>query len=62
MQYVAPGLKNTIVPLQRGNLYLIVEGLCKLAVPNFIIWILGFYAIFHLQMNIVAELTRFPKP
>jgi len=59
VQYVGPGLKNTVVPLQRGNLYLIVEGLCKLAVPNFIIWILGFYAIFHLQLNIIAELTRF---
>ena len=58
VQYVVPGLMNTIVPLEKGNLYLIVEGLCKLAVPNFIIWIMGFYAIFHLQLNLIAEITR----
>ena len=31
----------------------------KIAVPNFIIWLLGFYAIFHVYLNILGELTRF---
>ena len=31
----------------------------KLAVPNCIMWIAGFYNCFHLMMNISAELLRF---
>ncbi|EKX39945.1 hypothetical protein GUITHDRAFT_113937 [Guillardia theta CCMP2712] len=58
-QYVMPGLMNTLVPLENGSFFLIVEGLLKIAVPNFLIWILGFYSIFHLYLNILAELTRF---
>eukprot|EP00283_Hemiselmis_rufescens_P007826 CAMPEP_0173430106 /NCGR_PEP_ID=MMETSP1357-20121228/8625_1 /TAXON_ID=77926 /ORGANISM="Hemiselmis rufescens, Strain PCC563" /LENGTH=422 /DNA_ID=CAMNT_0014394387 /DNA_START=29 /DNA_END=1297 /DNA_ORIENTATION=- len=59
VQYVAPGIKNTLDPLARGNLPLIVEGLLKIAVPNFIVWILGFYSIFHLYLNILGELIGY---
>ena len=31
----------------------------KLAVPNLIVWLLGFYAFFHLWLNILAEVLRF---
>mmetsp|Transcript_33761 Transcript_33761/g.65824 ORF Transcript_33761/g.65824 Transcript_33761/m.65824 type:complete len:449 (+) Transcript_33761:56-1402(+) len=59
IQYVAPGIKNTLDPLARGNLPLIVEGLLKIAVPNFIVWILGFYSIFHLYLNIIGEIIGY---
>ena len=29
------------------------------AVPSFIVWLLGFYALFHCWLNILAELLRF---
>mmetsp|Transcript_5660 Transcript_5660/g.14348 ORF Transcript_5660/g.14348 Transcript_5660/m.14348 type:complete len:462 (-) Transcript_5660:55-1440(-) len=58
-QYVAPGIKNTLDPLARGNLPMIVEGLLKISVPNFIVWILGFYSIFHLYLNIIAEFMKY---
>jgi len=37
----------------------ILEGVMKIAVPNFIIWLLGFYAIFHVYLNILGEITCF---
>jgi len=35
------------------------QRILKLAVPNLFVWILGFYAFFHLYLNILAELLRF---
>eukprot|EP00802_Teleaulax_amphioxeia_P009995 Tamp_10020.p1 GENE.Tamp_10020~~Tamp_10020.p1 ORF type:complete len:534 (-),score=131.92 Tamp_10020:436-2037(-) len=58
-QYVVPSVDNTFLPMETGNVLLILEGVMKIAVPNFIIWLLGFYAIFHVYLNILAELTRF---
>jgi diacylglycerol O-acyltransferase-1 len=58
-QYVVPSVDNTFRPMANGNVLLILEGLLKICVPNFIIWLLGFYAIFHVYLNILAELTRF---
>lgn len=31
----------------------------KLAMPTFMVWIIGFYCGFHSYLNLVAELTRF---
>jgi len=63
VQYISPGLRNTLRPLEmREPLWdaiFVAEGLLKIAVPNFIVWILGFYSIFHLYLNILAELMRF---
>ena len=58
-QYVVPSVDNTFQPMENGNALLILEGLMKIAVPNFIIWLLGFYAIFHVYLNILGEITRF---
>ena len=30
-----------------------------MAVPNIYIWLLGFYAFFHLYLGLAAEITRF---
>jgi diacylglycerol O-acyltransferase 1 len=47
--------------LTAGCLYLGcgVQRILKLAVPNLMVWLLGFYAFFHLWLNILAELLRF---
>ena len=31
----------------------------KLALPSFLVWLLGFYNMFHCCLNIAGELTRF---
>lgn len=33
--------------------------LMKLALPSLVIWLTGFYSIFHCWLNVLAELTRF---
>jgi hypothetical protein len=32
----------------------------KLAVPSFIMWLLGFYSVFHAMLNVCGELTAYP--
>ncbi|VDL62992.1 unnamed protein product [Nippostrongylus brasiliensis] len=36
-----------------------VERLLKLAIPNIIIWLIGFYTIFHATLNFAAEVLKF---
>ena len=31
----------------------------KLAVPSLVVWLLGFYSLFHCYMNVLAEVLRF---
>ena len=59
MQYMLPLLNNTLGPVARLDVVQIVERVLKIAVPNLIIWLLGFYAFFHLYLNLIAELLRF---
>ncbi|KAL3315399.1 Diacylglycerol O-acyltransferase 1 [Cichlidogyrus casuarinus] len=37
----------------------VLERVLKFAVPNHIIWALGFYLLFHSWLNVLAELMRF---
>lgn len=39
------------------NWLISVERLLKLAVPNTYFWLLGFYAFFHLTLNLLAEVS-----
>ncbi|VDM74761.1 unnamed protein product [Strongylus vulgaris] len=39
--------------------YRCLERLLKLAIPNLIIWLIGFYTIFHSLLNLVAEILKF---
>mmetsp|Transcript_52655 Transcript_52655/g.124360 ORF Transcript_52655/g.124360 Transcript_52655/m.124360 type:complete len:280 (-) Transcript_52655:88-927(-) len=59
VQYIMPGIKNTLPVLDKPDMMRFTEGLVKIAVPNFVVWILGFYAIFHIQLNVIAELLQF---
>ena len=36
-----------------------INKLLRLSIPNTIGWILGFYALFHLSLNIISEMIRF---
>ncbi|PNW88823.1 hypothetical protein CHLRE_01g045903v5 [Chlamydomonas reinhardtii] len=37
----------------------VAERVLKLALPSTYAWLLGFYCLFHLWLNVLAELTRF---
>eukprot|EP01130_Rhizamoeba_saxonica_P007219 TRINITY_DN2914_c0_g1_i2.p1 TRINITY_DN2914_c0_g1~~TRINITY_DN2914_c0_g1_i2.p1 ORF type:complete len:471 (-),score=43.11 TRINITY_DN2914_c0_g1_i2:641-2017(-) len=58
-QWIMPTIHGSVVHIQSGNVLRMVERLLKLSIPSVIIWILGFYNIFHLFLNILAEFLRF---
>ena len=58
-QYVVPLVENSIEPMREGDYYRIFERLLKLTVPNISIWVIMFYIVFHLSLNIVGELLKF---
>lgn len=61
-QYIVPLVHNSIIVNEENEsvrfLYL-VERILKLSIPNLYLWLLGFYVLFHLYLNILAELTHF---
>lgn len=59
MQYMLPLLQNTIEPFAKNDFVFVAERLLKLAVPNMFVWLIGFYGLFHIWLNILAELTCF---
>uniref|UniRef100_A0A914YY41 O-acyltransferase n=1 Tax=Panagrolaimus superbus TaxID=310955 RepID=A0A914YY41_9BILA len=58
-QWVVPLVKNSMGTLKDMDIFLCIERVCKLAVPNHIIWLLFFYTIFHSSCNLMAEILRF---
>lgn len=60
-QYINPELSNIYKTLIKDDYtYLeIFNRHLRLAVPNTIMWIAGFYNFFHLSLNIAAEILRY---
>ena len=58
-QYVSPTLKNSSGAFNELRYLQAVERLLKLSVPTLWGWLVVFYTLFHLLLNIIAELTRF---
>ncbi|KAJ1370987.1 hypothetical protein KIN20_032844 [Parelaphostrongylus tenuis] len=58
-QWVVPIIHNSVGPLSEMEIGRSLERLLKLAIPNIIIWLIGFYTIFHSALNFIAEVLRF---
>lgn len=58
-QYVLPTVHNSIVTLEHMNFVGIAERILKLSIPCLYLWLCSFYSLFHLWLNIVAELLQF---
>jgi diacylglycerol O-acyltransferase 1 len=58
LQYILPVLEKTKEPLENRQWLKVLERVLKLSIPLFYIWLLGFYVIFHLYLNIWGELMR----
>merc|ERR1719204_388278 len=58
-QFVVPTLKNASIPMLSLDVLRILVAVLKLALPNVYLWLFMFYALFHLWLNILAELTYF---
>lgn len=58
-QYVSPTIVNSYDAFRDLNFLGMTERVFKLAVPVLWGWIIIFYTLFHLLLNITAEFTRF---
>eukprot|EP00300_Choanocystis_sp_HF-7_P043098 c9722_g1_i2.p1 GENE.c9722_g1_i2~~c9722_g1_i2.p1 ORF type:complete len:361 (+),score=42.68 c9722_g1_i2:445-1527(+) len=58
-QYMVPTVQNTMTPMMALDLPRLLERLLKMGTPNFLIWILGFYVIFELYLNVWSEILHF---
>lgn len=58
-QYMVPTIEGAVTPMADLDVPRLMERLLVLAIPNLYVWLLGFYAFFHLYLNMVAELLRF---
>jgi len=58
-QYMAPTIKTSVAPLRELQVVGIIERLLKLAVPTLYGWLIIFYGLFHVWLNILAEITHF---
>lgn len=62
-QVVGPALSGLVNDLEAsGGTYkasMLADYWLKLAIANTYLWLLGFYLLFHLYLNLVAELLRF---
>jgi len=61
LQYAVPTLKNSLLDSRMTDppLIFIVERVLKLSTISVLIWLLGFYAIFHSFLNALAEVLQF---
>lgn len=61
LQYYQPQLDVLVANIQAGNYtYLgLISSMLELSVPTILMWIGGFYMLFQVHLNILAELLRF---
>ena len=58
-QWIFPAVINTLEPFHQMDIARVIERVCKLAIPNHIIWLIFFYWMFHSCLNFTGELLRF---
>jgi len=58
-QYILPLLAHALVPFSNMELSIASERLLKLALPNHLLWLIGFYLLFHSFLNSTAEILQF---
>lgn len=58
-QYVQPTIANGLTPWKELQWAQLIERVLKLSLPTVYGWLIMFYSVFHLLLNIIAELTGF---
>jgi len=58
-QYILPHIKAAMPDFESGSIPVIVERVLRLSLSTTYVWLLGFYLVFHLFLNLLAELLRF---
>ena len=58
-QYIQPTIANGLTPWRELQWPKLIERVLKLSLPTVYGWLIMFYSIFHLLLNIIAEITGF---
>ena len=58
-QIMKPSLEAAMVPMKNFDVMAILFRFLQLTLPSTYVWLLGFYLVFHLWLNFLAELTKF---
>lgn len=58
-QYAAPLLQNSLDKVQALAFTSIAERIMKLSTISLVVWLAGFFALFHSYLNALAEIMRF---
>lgn len=58
-QWILPIAKSSVKPFKEMDYGSLIERILTLAVPNHLLWLLGFYCVFHSVLNFLAELLKF---
>lgn len=58
-QYIQPTIANGLTPWKELQWPKLIERVLKLSLPTVYGWLIMFYSVFHLLLNIIAELTGF---
>ncbi|KCV69650.1 hypothetical protein, variant [Fonticula alba] len=59
LQLMQPALQGSIVAFEQGDYLALAARILHIMVPNMLIWLVGFYAYFHVFLNMTSELLRF---
>eukprot|EP00879_Flechtneria_rotunda_P001155 GHRR01001301.1.p1 GENE.GHRR01001301.1~~GHRR01001301.1.p1 ORF type:complete len:734 (+),score=273.16 GHRR01001301.1:306-2204(+) len=59
VQFLLPCMQSSLGPLREMNLLAFTERLLRLSIPNLAVWLVMFYLVFHLWLNILGELMLF---
>ncbi len=58
-QYMQPTIANGLTPWKELQWPKLIERVLKLSLPTVYGWLIMFYSVFHLLLNIIAEITGF---
>lgn len=58
-QWIVPSLEEAVVKMVEKDAVFTIEQTLRLVLPNLIIWLLGFYMVFHSFLNFLAEIFKF---
>lgn len=58
-QFTLPEVKRSVANLLQGDYVLIAENILTIAISSLYCWLLMFYALFQVFLNLLAELLRF---
>ncbi len=58
-QYMRPTIAGSASALETMDWVRMSERVLKLALPTMYLWLCMFWMLFHLGLNIIAEVTRF---